>query len=396
MFAALRRTALILDRDGCVLAANPAAKRMFGAQLSQAGRHGPHLDALFEGPRDGLARDLRAGASLGSITLTQKGVSGKEPRTRRFQVSGLRGDAGQNNQFLMVETRAEQVSGKFHALNRQLHIANKRVEMQRRTLEELSSSYEELDRFSAFAAHDLQAPLRGISNWLRFLREDFVHLLPPDGVECVEMAEGSANRLGALIASLLTLSRSDRAEMHRTDVSLPTLIGEVTTSLAADIADAGARVISGTGLGTLKADRDLLLLLLQNLIGNALRYRNPDRAPVVRITRTATEDGGEEIAVIDNGRGFENGYAEQILKPFQRLYSASEIPGSGIGLAICANICDRHGWQLSAAGVPDVGATFRISMPAARQSDREAAARAPNASCVPRQPRRDASRPIRP
>ena len=307
--------------------------------------------------------------------LTQKGVSGKEPRTRRFQVSGLRGDAGQNNQFLMVEARAEQVSGKFHALNRQLHIANKRVEMQRRTLDELSSSYEELDRFSAFAAHDLQAPLRGISNWLRFLREDFADLLPPDGVECLEMAEGSANRLGALISSLLTLSRSDRAEMHRTEVSLPTLIDEVTATLAADIADTGARVIREAGLGTLRADRDLLLLLLQNLIGNALRYRSPDRAPVVRITRTPTEDGGEEIAVIDNGRGFENGYAEQILKPFQRLYSASEIPGSGIGLAIAralaaegasvvlngfgddseiAKLCDELGATHSGADLTDV------------------------------------------
>ncbi len=258
----------------------------------------------------------------------------------------------------MVETNTEAFNEKFVAQSRELVLANRKAAQDRKTLQMLEASYKELEQFSYFAAHDLKAPLRGISAWLEMLKEDFEGTLPAEGLEFVERAMCEALRLRDLIEALLALGRSETVKLQKEQICLRKVMDDVIGVLEPEIRQAGARIEVDPALGSLEADDVLFRLLAQNLIGNAIRYRSADRPLVVRILRCEAPLNG--IEVVDNGRGFEDKHKHSIFQPFKRLASTSDVRGSGVGLAICTRICERHGWRLTAEGVPDAGATFRI------------------------------------
>jgi light-regulated signal transduction histidine kinase (bacteriophytochrome) len=226
---------------------------------------------------------------------------------------------------------------------------------------ELARSNEELERFAYIASHDLQEPLRMVASYTQLLARRYRGKLDEDADEFIGYAVNGANRMQQLIRDLLEYSRVGTRGGAFTSVDCGELVATVIGDLGAAIAETGATVVAGD-LPTVSADRSQLRQLFQNLVENALKYRS-DTPPVVRIA--ASQDGDEwRFSVQDNGIGVAPEYADRIFVIFQRLHTQAEYPGTGIGLALCKRIVERHGgriWVESAAGG---GSTFHFTLPA--------------------------------
>lgn len=231
-----------------------------------------------------------------------------------------------------------------------------------RALEQANDS---LRHFAIIASHDLQEPLRKIKTFASMLAEEISATASADGRRALEVIVGSADRLRTLVNDLLAYSRLTNQALRIERVDLGAAVGAVLQDLSLAIVEARAE-IRAEALPPIEADPTHLRQLLQNLIGNALKYRSPERPCRIDIAvERNAESGGAALVVSDNGIGFDPEQAERILEPFQRLHRASEYDGTGIGLAICARIAEHHGWRLKADGRPGEGATFRIIMPRA-------------------------------
>jgi light-regulated signal transduction histidine kinase (bacteriophytochrome) len=231
--------------------------------------------------------------------------------------------------------------------------------------QELSRSNAELEQFAYVASHDLQEPLRKIQAFGARLATKYSEALGADGGDYLARMEGAAARMQALINDLLSLSRVVSQAKPFVPVDLNALMVQVGSDLESRL-DGG--LIQITPLPSIEADRSQMGQLFQNLVGNGLKFRRPGVPPVVRISgRDLDCVPGEipfvEISVEDNGIGFDDKYAERIFQIFQRLHGRGEYQGTGIGLAICRKIVDRHGGRIQAHGRPDAGALFTIILP---------------------------------
>lgn len=352
-FEVTPRRLMLVSPQGAVLAAN-RAMRGSPAPLPP----GCDLSRFFEGARGALAEDLLAAVSVGTLVLRPRPRGGKSatgpPERMEFEVAPVR-EGRRLKSVLLLEDRSRPVQRSFARLSEQLARADAQAASARRHSRELRNRCESLERFSYSTAHDLTAPLRNIETLMQFLEEDYGDRLPEDGRDLVTTARGAATRLQGVIQSLLDHASSGMEELQRRPVHLGQAVAQVTASLSALISEARARLEVEADLGCASADPALLHQLLENLAGNAIKYRHPDRRPVLQIRREA-----DRLLLADNGRGFDPQLAPRLFQPFQRLHAAPEIEGSGLGLATCAIICERHGWTITAEGRPDRGATFII------------------------------------
>jgi PAS domain S-box-containing protein len=239
---------------------------------------------------------------------------------------------------------------------------------------ELARSNSELEQFAYVASHDLQEPLRKIQAFGDRLKTkcDAVNL--QDGRDYLERMQNAAARMQTLINDLLTFSRVISTTQPFVPVNLGVVTKEVLTDLEVRIEQAKAKV-EVSDLPTIEADPLQMRQLLQNLIGNALKFQLPGAQPVVKIQghiiRRNFDSGGEtepvdelcELSIQDNGIGFDEKYSEKIFAVFQRLHGRNEYEGTGVGLAVCRRITDRHGGTLHAKSKPGEGATFIITLP---------------------------------
>jgi signal transduction histidine kinase len=186
---------------------------------------------------------------------------------------------------------------------------------------------------------------------------------PEDLVEITSRIQRSGRRMQGLVDGLLALARAGSSAMAPADVDVTAICQDVVADLDRAIAEASASVRIPAAPVVVHGDPTLLRQLLQNLVSNALKFRRAGVAPAVTIDARTLAAGGVEIAVRDNGIGFEPGKADRLFQRFSRLHTGFE--GSGIGLATCARIVERHGGSLRAAGEPDLGATFTVTLPAA-------------------------------
>ena len=232
------------------------------------------------------------------------------------------------------------------------------VEQEReRLLAEIARSNQELARFSYAVSHDLQTPVRTIRNLIELLARR------PDGREAEEqrlltMVTQAADFMQRLIESLLKYAQAGQGQIHRESVPLGAVIDTVELTLGPLIAKTHAQILRGS-LPTMRADGTQLERLIQNLVSNAIQYRQPDEAPVIEISCMQVQ-GGWELRVADNGQGIPPEAREQIFEPLKRLHG-NEVPGSGLGLALCRTIVQRHGghmWVESAT--TGHGSTFRM------------------------------------
>ncbi len=230
----------------------------------------------------------------------------------------------------------------------------------RRAHDELARSNAELEQFAYVASHDLQEPLRMVSSYTQLLVRRYGDKLDGDAKEFMAFIVDGAGRMKQLIEDLLAYSRVGRHGKAPQPIAVETALRRALTNVRAAVEEAGASV-TYDGLPTVQADEVQLAQLFQNLIGNALKFRS---ASVPRIGVTCAEKEHEyEFAVADNGIGIEPQYFERIFMVFQRLHNKGEYPGTGIGLAICKKVVERHGGRIWVTSQPGEGTTFHFTLP---------------------------------
>jgi light-regulated signal transduction histidine kinase (bacteriophytochrome) len=240
--------------------------------------------------------------------------------------------------------------------------------------EQLRRSNLELQEFASIASHDLQEPLRKIQAFGDRLKSKCSEALGENGRDYLERMQDAARRMQILLHDLLTLSRVTSKAQPFEPVELKKVVEDVVSDLEVRIEQTGAQVEIGR-LPTIDADAAQMRQLLQNLISNALKFQRPGGTPEVIISGRVFENTAESLAgsmpgeeicqimVRDNGIGFDEQYVDRIFQVFQRLHSRSEYEGTGIGLAVCRKIADRHGGTISAKSAEGEGATFIVTMP---------------------------------
>jgi len=225
--------------------------------------------------------------------------------------------------------------------------------------EELQRSNAELEQFAYVASHDLQEPLRMVSSYTQLLAKRYKDQLPADAQEFMHFTVDGAARMKQLIEDLLAYSRVGTKGRELLPVSLEAPLKRALTNLRAAIPESGASVTSDA-LPTVDADEVQLAQVFQNLIGNALKFRGKE-AP--RIHVGALEEAGEwHVSIADNGIGIEPQYFDRIFMLFQRLHAMGEYPGTGIGLAICKKVAERHGGRIWVTSTPGAGSTFHFTL----------------------------------
>jgi PAS domain S-box-containing protein len=231
--------------------------------------------------------------------------------------------------------------------------------------EKLKQSNEELENFAFVASHDLQEPLRKILLFGNTLRRQTDGQLPEQAEDSLNRMQNAAQRMQAMIDGLLDLSRVNRLGSEFELVDLTSIAQEVLTDLEVRIEATGGQVILDR-LPAIEGDSLQLSQLFQNLISNALKFHKEGLAPVVRVTGERIGDDQKPLAKIvveDNGIGFEQENADRLFQPFVRLNGRSDFEGSGIGLAICRKIVERHGGKITASSQPGQGSKFTIVLP---------------------------------
>jgi PAS domain S-box-containing protein len=224
---------------------------------------------------------------------------------------------------------------------------------------ELAALNAQLDDFTNMASHDLQEPLRTLIAFSTLLQTDLGHSLPETAAKDLGFITDAAKRMQMLIRNLLALARAGRLAKKRGKVSLSECADRALEALAMRVKETGAEVIYDK-LPAVWGDSTLLTQLYQNLIGNALKF-NGDQRPIIQLTFEEGE-GTQVFGVKDNGIGIDPKYAQQIFKPFRRLHGRAEYEGSGVGLAICRKIVERHGGKIWVESEPGKGAHFRFTI----------------------------------
>lgn len=232
--------------------------------------------------------------------------------------------------------------------------------------DKLARSNAELEQFAYVASHDLQEPLRKIQAFGDRLKTKYETNLGPEGIDYLGRMQNAAARMQVLIQDLLSLSRVASNSKPFAAVDLNEVTRTVVSDLEMRIQDTQGRVEIGT-LPVIWGDRGQMAQLFQNLIGNGLKFRKPGQSPVVKIhgqaQKLATGEAVWWITVEDNGIGFDEKYRDRIFEIFQRLHGRNEYEGTGIGLAICRKIVDRHNGSITASSSPGAGARFLITLP---------------------------------
>jgi len=248
-------------------------------------------------------------------------------------------------------------------------VEEQRLELEAKNdeLQLITSALEERNRelqiFTSAAAHDLKAPLRRLQVFGKLLQNDVPGGPRPE--DCVVPMLSAVSRMAALVDDLLVLGLVDASDEEAVEVDLERAAHEAIEDLGEEVAREGA-VVEVAPLTALVGEPTQLRRLLQNLIGNGVKYRRPEVTPRVWVESSPTTLRGNPaltLSVADNGIGFEAAFAERIFLPFQRLHGEGTFPGTGLGLAICRKIVERHGGLIWAQSQPGRGSVFSVTLP---------------------------------
>ena len=227
----------------------------------------------------------------------------------------------------------------------------------------------DLESVNRTLSHDLRAPLRSIEGFSRILVEEAAEKLDDDARGYLDRITRASARMHRMLDDLYRLLHLSSAEETFAPTDANAIVEGVVEDLRADIAAAGAAVTHGA-LPVVPANGTLLALVVQNLIGNALKFRRPDAAPAIHVD-AARDGSGWRFSVADNGVGIEPGSREKIFEVFQRL-TGDAVPGTGVGLALCKQSVEKHGGAIWVESEPGRGSTFYFTLPARESSARRA------------------------
>jgi len=228
-----------------------------------------------------------------------------------------------------------------------------------RRVEELARSNAELEQFAYVASHDLQEPLRMVTSYCDLLQRRYKGRLDADADDFISFAVDGATRMQGLVRDLLAYSRVSIGDQQAEAIDCTAVLSRVLTDLKGTISANKAR-ITHDPLPAIRADRTQLEHLFQNLIGNAIKFHG-EKAPEVHIG-AESENGHWRFSVADNGIGIDQQYSDKAFAVFQRLHGRGEYAGTGVGLAICKKIVERHGGQIWFESEPGKGSTFYFTL----------------------------------
>lgn len=281
-----------------------------------------------------------------------------------------------NREFSREVSERRRAEGEIMRLNAELEnrVKERTSQLVERTAQ-LEFTNAELEAFCYSVSHDLRAPLRAIDGFSQALLEDFPKDLPEEGQRYLSRIRSSTQRMGQLIEDLLNLSRVSRGEIEKRDVDIGAMAKQVASEL--QIRDPGRKVeVSVWDAMHANADSRLLRAALENLIGNAWKFTSKTEAARIEVGRL--RDGNRATFFVrDNGAGFDMAYADKLFGAFQRLHSATEYPGTGIGLATVQRIMHRHGGRVWADAQPGSGAVFFFTLDPERSEQGGAESAAP-------------------
>lgn len=366
-------TAYVLDgagrvvgaRDGAVGAGRPVPERGLAAAAT-----GP-TDGAYSGARHYVAAPVSGTSWRVVLTSADRTLFSSVTGWRKWlpwlilAVLGLTALA-----FVALLRRVLRSATELRVANDALAESNVQLESSNELLRhaaELARSNAELEQFASIASHDLQEPLRKVQTFAAQINATEADRLSEQGQDFLRRMSDAAGRMRALIDDLLAFSRVSTKGRPFAPVALDDVVALALSDLEIAIADSGARVDVGP-LPELEADAVQMRQLLLNLIGNALKFRRDGVTPEVRVAARVA-DGVAELTVADNGLGFDPAFASRIFRAFERLHGASAYPGTGIGLALCRKIVERHHGTITADGAEGAGATFTVRLPVHQPED---------------------------
>ncbi|MBN1911687.1 MAG: PAS domain S-box protein [Pirellulales bacterium] len=355
---------ITVNSRGLISEFNRAAEQVFGRPREQVLGTAPS-EVLFpaskiEGYQNRIDRYLDAGE--GSLL------------SKRTEVVAVRASGLPFEAELTMTISQEQGEPVLTFFVRDISARKRAEEEQLRHAAELERSNHELEQFAYVASHDLQEPLRKIRTFGDRLQSHAAEMLDVTGNECIDRMRNAAERMQALINGLLNLSRVTTKAADFEPVDLGRVAREVVADLEVKIQQTGGRV-DVDKMPVIQADPLQMRQLFQNLIGNALKFHRDGETPLVKVSgrfvhgrtnRVLGESPEREqcqILVQDDGIGFDTKYLDRIFDVFQRLHPRGEHEGTGVGLAICRKIVQRHGGTITAKSQPGEGATFIVVLP---------------------------------
>lgn len=350
---------VILDQAGLVLDANAAYVRMTGRQSLLDIRNRSVTEWTIDSEKEKNTEAVRKCIKNGFIrNLDIHYVDGAGKVTPvEINATVMESDGKKKILSICLDiTEREKAEAEVRRMNE---------ELERRVLErtaQLDAVNKELESFAYSISHDLRAPLRGINGFSLAIQEDFGKNLPPKAHEYLDRIRNAANRMGLLIDDILALSRLTSRKLSMEKVDISGLATEVCDELVRHMPDRVIDLVIMQGL-TVQGDKNLLRVVLENLLGNAWKFTFHAAKPRIEFG-CKQENDMKVFFVKDNGVGFDMAYAKKLFGAFQRLHTEEEFKGTGIGLATVQRLIRRHGGQVWAEAVVNRGATFYFNLPA--------------------------------
>jgi len=340
------------DKDQRILMFNPSATKIFG--YSEAEAMGQPLDILIPDRFVAVHRchveEFRTAPEVSRNAMRPRDIYGRRKDGSEFPAEASIAKMHQGGGWFFTVILRDVTERR---------LAERSLARQTQALER---SNEELQDFALVASHDLQEPLRKVLAFGGLLRQRAGDSLDEESRHYLERMEYATGRMQRLTASLLDLARVQTQGQPFEATDLSSVVAEVVSDLELRVRETEAS-IEIDPLPTVVADPSQLHRLFQNLLGNALKFRDPERRPRIHLSAEPLEDGQWRIVVEDNGIGFDEKYADRIFRPFQRLQGSEQLEGSGMGLAICSRIVARHGGEITVRSQPGVGSRFVVTLP---------------------------------
>jgi PAS domain S-box-containing protein len=339
---------VVVNQDGEIVLLNVQAEKQFGYHRDELVGQ-PVTNIIPEGFAERLIADALRSAD---DALAQQIGTG-------IELTGLRKDGSEFPIEIMLSPLESDAGILVTAAVRDITTRRKAEMDLLMKVEELNRSNEELDQFASIASHDLQEPLRMVASYTQLLARRYKGKLDSDADEFIDFAVDGATRMQRLIQDLMAYSRIGTTGQELLSTSSEVALQRALMNLRGAIEDSDACVTSDP-LPSVLADETQLVQLFQNLVGNAIKYQG---AGLAKVHISAARNGNDKwiFSVKDNGLGIDEQYFEKIFGMFQRLHR-KEFAGTGIGLAICKKIVERHGGKIFVESQPGNGSTFRFAL----------------------------------